>query len=209
MRRKVLTAFVVLGVLLAVQGVIPPTQGSSASAAVAKPASGGFVVLLRGGMNIFSTGMDELAVKLRAAGIDARSEPHADWPKLAAEARERYAKSKRPFVLVGHSWGGLAAVLLAAELNKTGTPVDLLILYDPTQAVRISPNVRHVINFTSSTGIGLGFTATGLKGFRGRIDNIDVPEFGHLSMDNAPPLHQRTVADIMKVIRPGALPASC
>jgi hypothetical protein len=40
--------------------------------------------------------------------------------------------------------------------------------------------------------------------FHGRIDNIDVPEFGHLDMDNAAPLHQRSIAEVLKLIRPGA-----
>jgi pimeloyl-ACP methyl ester carboxylesterase len=206
MRRVARAAIAAAAVLLWACGIVPTIQASAASGSVAaaRPASGGVVILLRGGLNVFSTGMDELAVKLRAAGVDARSEPHADWPKLAVEARQRYVKTKRPFVLIGHSWGALAAILVASELNKSGTPVDLMILYDTTETVKIPPNVRHVINFNSKTTIGLGLTVTGLSGFHGRIDNIDVPEFGHLDMDNAAPLHKRSIAEVLKVIRPGA-----
>jgi pimeloyl-ACP methyl ester carboxylesterase len=206
MKRVAWAAIAVCVVFLSACGVVPTIEASAASGNVAsaKPVSGGIVILLRGGLNVFSTGMDELAVKMRAAGIDARSEPHADWPKLAAEARQRYIKTRKPFVLIGHSWGALAAILLASQLDKSNTPVDLMILYDTTESVKIPANVRHVINFNSSTAIGLGLTVTGLNGFHGRIDNIDVPEFGHLDMDNAAPLHQRSIAEVLKLIRPGA-----
>ena len=203
---RVALAAIAAVVFLSACGVVPSIEASAASGKVAavRPAQGGVVVLLRGGLNIFSTGMDELGVKLRAAGIDARSEPHADWPQLAEEARQRYVKTKKPFVLIGHSWGALAAILLASELNKSGTPVDLMILYDTTESVKIPANVRHVINFNSSTTIGLGLTVTGLNGFHGKLDNVDVPEFGHLDMDNAAPLHKRSIAEVLKLIRPSA-----
>ena len=206
MKRVAWAAVAVSVLFLSACGVMPTIEASAASGSVAatRPASGGTVILLRGGLNVFSTGMDELAVKLRAAGIDARSEPHADWPKLAVEARQRYLKTRKPLVLIGHSWGALAAILLASELDKTNTPVDLMILYDTTETVKIPANVRHVVNFNSSTTIGLGLTVTGLSGFHGRIDNIDVPEFGHLDMDNAAPLHKRSIAEVLKVIRPSA-----
>ena len=115
---------------------------------------------------------------------------------------KKAVRSDRPF------WGALAAILVASELNKNGTPVDLMILYDTTETVKIPPNVRHVVNFNSKTTIGLGLTVTGLNGFHGRIDNIDVPEFGHLDMDNAAPLHKRSIAEVLKVIRPGARTAA-
>ncbi|HVY87855.1 MAG TPA: hypothetical protein VG942_03255, partial [Hyphomonadaceae bacterium] len=56
------------------------------------PLSGaGEVYLLRGGLNIFSTGMDELAAKMRERGIDAHSYGHAQWQELAADAQRKYA----------------------------------------------------------------------------------------------------------------------
>jgi pimeloyl-ACP methyl ester carboxylesterase len=203
---RVASAVIAVSLLFLPACGVSTIEASAASGDVAKarPHAGGTVILLRGGLNVFSTGMDELAVKLRAVGIDARSEPHADWPKLAVEARQRYIKTRKPFVLIGHSWGALAAILVAAELNKSGTPVDLMILFDTTETVKIPPNVRHVVNFNSKTSIGLGLTVTGLIGFHGRIDNIDVPEFGHLDMDNAAPLHDRSIAEVLKVIRPEA-----
>lgn len=206
MKRVMWAAIAAAVVFLSACGVAPSISASAASAKAAstRAPSGGEVILLRGGLNVFSTGMDELAKKLRAAGIDARSEPHASWPALAAELKQRYAKNKKPIVLIGHSWGALAAILLAKQLGESNTPVRLMILYDTTESVKIPTNAVRVINFNSSTTIGLGLTVTGLAGFHGKIDNIDVREFDHLNMDNAAPLHARSIAEILKIIRPGA-----
>jgi pimeloyl-ACP methyl ester carboxylesterase len=212
--KRAYAAFAVTAVLMlgacstapAITSSVVTAEATSAKAS--KPVSGGVVVLLRGGLNIFSTGMDELAKKLRAAGVDARTEPHAKWKELAGEARDRYVKTRKPLVLVGHSWGALAAILLAGELEKTNTPVDLMILYDTTESVKIPSNVIHVVNFNSSTAIGLNLTVTGNLRFHGKIDDIDVPDFDHLNMDNAGPLHDRSIAEILKLIKPNARTAS-
>ena len=168
---------------------------------LAHPTVRGAVYLLRGGFNIFSTGMDDLAAKLRADGIDARSEGHAQWPEIAAEARDRYAKDKTPIVIVGHSWGALAADLIAMELQKSNTPIALMILYDGTDSVKIPANVRHVINFISHTNIGMAYKAFALPGFTGTIENIDEPAYNHTNIDNAVPLQDASIGAILQVLR--------
>jgi hypothetical protein len=177
-------------------------SGAKTDATVAQPASRGVVYLLRGGFNIFSTGMDELAAKLRARGIDARSDGHARWRQLAGEARKRYEATGAPIVLIGHSWGALGIMLMADELARTGTPVALMIIYDTTDSLKVPPNVHHVINYRSVSVMGLGLTVTGGYGFAGKIDTIDEPEIGHMRLDNEPSLHQQSIAAVLKVIRP-------
>lgn len=169
---------------------------------IAQPASRGVVYLLRGGFNIFSTGMDELAVKLRADGIDARSDGHARWKQIAAAAREEYDRTHAPIVLVGHSWGALGIMLMADELAKTNTPVALMIIYDTTDSLKVPPNVRRVVNYRSVSVIGLGLTVTPGFGFHGTINTVDEPKIGHMRLDNDPGLHQQSIAEILKVIRP-------
>ena len=195
-----LAAAVVL--FLSGEAVVSPDPALAAAAATTKPSSSGVVYLLRGGLNIFSTGMDELAVKLRARGIEARSEGFSDWPKLAAEARARYAKTHLPIVIVGHSFGANGAIVMATDLNKSRTPIALIILYDTVSSVKVPANVRHVIDFMSTTGQGTGITVTGEYNFAGRINTINVLE-DHLSMDNASQLHKDSIAAILKVIRAG------
>jgi pimeloyl-ACP methyl ester carboxylesterase len=148
--------------------------------------------------------MDELAAKLRADGIDARSEGHSKWQAIAAEARESYARNRAPIILIGHSWGALAADLIAMQLQKTNTPVALMILYDGTDPVKVPANVRHVINFISNTYIGIGYKATGLPGFTGTIENIDEPAYNHITIDNAVPLHEASIAAVLQVLHPAA-----
>lgn len=163
-------------------------------------AGAGEVYLLRGGFNIFSTGMDELAAKLRARGVDAKSYGHARWRELAADARQRYAANHAPIILVGHSWGVLGAVLMARELAKTSTPVALMVLYDSTDPVTIPANVKWVVNLRSKAAIGAHIAVTGGYGFTGVIDIEDRPEYGHLNLDNAPALHEETIADVLQIL---------
>jgi pimeloyl-ACP methyl ester carboxylesterase len=164
------------------------------------PVGQGVVYLFRGGFNIFSTGMDDLAAKLRAANVDAVSLGHNQWRQVAAETEADYAANRTPIVLVGHSWGALAANLVAMKLNETNTPVPLMILYDPTESVRIPPNVKHVINFISNENYANGFRATALPGGNPKIENIPELAYSHISIDNAEPLYAVSTAAIMPVV---------
>jgi hypothetical protein len=169
---------------------------------VAQPAIPGSVYLIRGGFNIFSTGMDELAEKLRAVHVDAQVVGHATWQQTAATIRQEYATTHAPIVLIGHSWGALAAELIARDLNRDAIPVALLEFYDSTDPLTITPNVRRVINYMSLTGINDGATASGGTGFTGTIDNVKEPQYGHLNIDNAPAMHQLSIADVLAALRP-------
>jgi hypothetical protein len=169
--------------------------------------SGGVVYLVRGGLNIFSTGMDEIAAKLVAKGIDAKAVPHADWQNVDEVLRERYAAEHLPIVLVGHSFGANAEIVMASDLEKSNTPIPLMILYDVTNPVKVPANVQHVIYIASSTVKNTGITVTGEPDFTGDIEKIKVPE-GHLDMDNAPRIQNATIDAILKVITPTAVAAS-
>jgi pimeloyl-ACP methyl ester carboxylesterase len=192
-------AAVIMAVMVSGCAFLPAIVRPPASLAPA-PAGRGVVYLFRGGFNIFSTGMDDLAARLRAANVDALSLGHNQWRQVAAETRADYAANKTPIVLVGHSWGALAAILVAMELNKTNTPVPLMILYDPTESVRIPPNVRHVINFISNENYGNGFRATPLPGGNPKIENLPELAYSHISIDNAEPLYGTSIAAIMPVV---------
>lgn len=171
---------------------LPPVQGRA-----------GVVYLFRGGFNIFSTGMDDLAKELHAANVDALSLGHTQWSAVADVARADYTANKTPIVLVGHSWGALAAVLVAMELNKTNTPVPLMILFDPTDSVRIPPNVKHVVNFISNENYSDGFRATALPGGAVNIENLAEPAYNHITIDNAEPLHRISIDAILPVVSRG------
>jgi hypothetical protein len=211
MKRVLAAAVAVAAVVLSACTAVPEGPGAAAVSLGGdvpdKPVSGGVVYLVRGGLNIFSTGMDEIAVKLRAKGIDAKSVPHADWEKVDIVLRERYAAEHLPVVLVGHSFGANAEIVMASELEKSNTPIQLMVLYDVTNSVKVPGNVKHVIYIASSTVKNTGITVTGEVNFTGDIEKIEVAE-GHLDMDNVPRIQDATIDAILKVITPTAVAAS-
>jgi hypothetical protein len=173
----------------------------STTPATGKLANAGEVYLLRGGFNIFSTGMDELAAKFREHGITANSYGHSQWEEVAAAARERYLANRGPIVLVGHSWGVPAAVLVARRLAQTSTPVALMILYDSTDTLVVPANVKRVINLRSKDAIARDIQITGGYGFGGVIQIEDRPQYGHLNLDNAVALHDENVAEVLQLLQ--------
>jgi hypothetical protein len=173
----------------------------STAAPTGKLADAGEVYLLRGGFNIFSTGMDELAAMMRDNGINARSFGHVQWQEVAADARRHYVANHGPIIVVGHSWGAPAAVLMARELAKTSTPVALMILYDSTDPLVVPANVKRVINLRSRDAIGRNIQITGGYGFGGVIDVEDRPQYGHLDIDNAVALHQESTAEALQILQ--------
>jgi pimeloyl-ACP methyl ester carboxylesterase len=191
---------------LALIAGISPLQPLSAAAAAGNGKNGagkGIVYLIRGGLNIFSTGMDELAVKLRAKGINARSIGYTGWQEVAREALAQHDKSHQPIVLVGHSFGANAAILMAQQLATSNTTVPLVVVFDPTAVMRAPPNVRHLINFYSSTVAGMDLQVLPGPGFTGKLENAAQGE-GHLDIDNDPRLHDRVIREILKVVGGGS-----
>ena len=76
--------------LLGAGGLALAACGATPAPPLPGPAKGR-VVLLRGLINVFSTGMDDLGAKLRGAGYDATVHNHLDWLRLADEAVAHYA----------------------------------------------------------------------------------------------------------------------
>lgn len=188
-----LAAFVMTGLVVA--GSLP-----AAAASGDKSSGKGIVYLLRGGANIFSTGMDEIAHKLDDRGVDARSTGHASWPDVAREARERYEKKRQPIVLVGHSFGANAAILVANDLAKHGIPVALVVTFDPTAALQAPANVRWLVNFYSNTVQGMNLQVKPSAHFTGKLENVAQSDVGHLDLDNDVRLHRQTIGYILKLL---------
>src|SRR6476660_6460364 len=70
------------------------------------PPTGAHVYLLRGVLNIFSLGLDEIAAKLRAQGIPVTVVNYLGWASLADEAAADYRSGRvKTIILVGHSSG--------------------------------------------------------------------------------------------------------
>ncbi len=164
----------------------------------------GHVYLIRGIGNIFSLGMDELADKLRAKGIRESVSNHISWSKLSEKIIAEYKSNRRlaPIVIVGHSLGGNAALLMATKLGKAGVPVRLLVIFDATNATPVSANVTEAINYYYPSG--RGDTLVPGRGFRGKIDNDDLkdlPGLKHMNVDESSVLHARVVKKVVRIMR--------
>jgi hypothetical protein len=168
------------------------------SASAAAPASGAHVYLLRGVLNIFSLGLDEIAAKLQARGIPVTVANFVSWSSLAQEAASEYRSGRvRTIILVGHSSGATALPDMVARLGQLGVPVKLAIGLDSVFRTKLAGHADRYINFYIASGAGEPVTRT--KDFRGALENVDVqnvPGVGHISIDKNEIMQQKVVSAI-------------
>ena len=200
-RRFLFIPLVAIALLLPMAHSEQAGFGDTAEAATGKR---GHVYLVRGIGNIFSLGMDALAVKLRAKGIRESVSNHLGWSRLADRIAADYRRNKRlaPIVIIGHSLGGNAALKIASKLGKNGVPVRLVVIFDATEATPVSSNVSEAINYYYPGGRGDALKPG--RGFKGRISNDDLkslPGLKHMNMDESPTLHARVVAKVVRIMR--------
>ena len=188
-----------LAVALTMAAVLGLSNLINASPVSAREA--GSVYLLRGGFNLFSFGLDVLSDKLRAQGISSTVAYYRGWPDLVTEIAERYRASRHaPVVLIGHSFGANAVLKMAASLNELGVPVELIVTFDPLEDIKVTRNVRQVINFfVGSTG---SVAVLPSAAFRGTIENVDVNDLnrnlGHYNMEEDEGLQKRAIGATLR-----------
>jgi hypothetical protein len=168
----------------------------------------GHVYLLRGLMNIFSLGMDDLAAKLQARGVSASVHNHADWQGIADDIAVKYKAGKHgPVILIGHSLGADAVMIMAEYLGKKGVPVALVVPFDGTGSYAASPNVARVMNLTQRD---YAYMRKG-PGFKGSLQNIDVSRdssIDHITIDKSARLHNMVVTSVLGVLGRGGRPSA-
>lgn len=157
-------------------------------AAVAAPERGAKVYLLRGFLNVFSLGLDELSAKIEKRGIRSEVYNHTSWSRLAGEIAAEYKSGQtRPIVLIGHSAGGTAVVSLVEALGQAGVPVALAVTLDISSMPINGGRVGTFLNLYASTG-----ALTAGRGFHGRLVNQDMgkdPLVGHFTIDKVDAVH--------------------
>lgn len=184
----------------AAQNIIAPERATAAQdVSDARRSSHAHVYLLRGLLNVFSLGMDELAAKLQARGISASVHNHAEWETLANEIAAKYKAGNRgPIILVGHSLGADAVMFMGAYLGKKRVPIALIVPFDGTGSFAASSNVARVMNLTQRD---YAYMTRG-NGFRGELRNIDVSGqgVGHIDIDKSDRLHKMVINKILSIV---------
>jgi len=204
-RRVICAAAVALSMML-----VPLAAGPAKAATSVSPGSGAHVYLLRGVLNIFSLGLDDIAEKLRAQGIPVTVANFVSWSSLANEAAAEYRSGRiKTIVLVGHSSGATALPDMVARLNELGTPVKLAIGLDSVFRTSLNGRVGKYINFYIANGAGTP-VAKGDR-FQGALENVNVesvPGVGHITIEKNLVMQQKVIGAIDAVVFNRALEAT-
>ena len=159
------------------------------------------VYLMRGLLNIFSLGMDQLAAQIARNGIDASVYNHSVEESVVGTIVQKYrAGDHGPYILVGHSLGADAVMVMAQQLNAQGVPVALVVPFDGTESYTAPANVSCVVNLTQRK---YAYMQAG-AGFHGKLSNVDVSSdtsIDHVSIDKSPRLQAMALKEIMQAAR--------
>ena len=190
---------------LAIALLLLVAVGASPARAATDPASGAstaHVYLLRGVLNIFSLGLDDIAAKLRAQGIPVTVANFVSWSSLADEAAAEYRSGRlKTIVLVGHSSGATSLPDMVARLDQYGVPVRLAIGLDSVFRTGLSGRVGRYVNFYIANGAGTPVEKR--KGFQGTLENVNVenvPGVGHMSIEKNQIMQQKVIGEIDAVV---------
>jgi hypothetical protein len=172
--------------------------GTAKAAVPSSGASGVHVYLLRGVLNIFSLGLDDIAAKLQAQGIPVTITNYLGWSSLADEAAAEYRSGRvRTIILVGHSSGATVLPDMVARLDQLGAPVKLAIGLDSVFRTSLQGHVGRYINFYVANGNGEPVART--SRLHGTLENINVqnvPGVGHLTIDKNEIMQQKVIGEI-------------
>jgi hypothetical protein len=169
-------------------------QGPSTSKSTAH------VYLLRGVLNVFSMGMDQIAYKLEQRGIATTVTNYLLWSSVADDAAAAYKSGKvRTIILVGHSSGATALPDMVDRLTRLGAPVKLAIGLDSVFQTTLTGKVGRYINFYIGNGAGTR-VARG-KNLQGELSNVDVENIpggvGHVTIDKNEIIQQKVISAIL------------
>jgi pimeloyl-ACP methyl ester carboxylesterase len=187
---------------------ITPAAGQTAKPAphaaahtTTQDASHPHVYLMRGLLNIFSLGMDQLAAQIARNGIDASVYNHSVEESVVGGIVQKYrAGDHGPYILVGHSLGADAVMVMAQQLSAQNVPVALVVPFDGTESYAAPANVSCVVNLTQRK---YAYVQAG-AGFHGRLSNVDVSSdttIDHVTIDKSPRLQAMALKEILQAAR--------
>lgn len=179
-----------------------PASTTESRAVPAPAANGAHVYLLRGLLNVFSLGLDDIAAKLEAQGIPVTITNYLGWASVADEAAADYRSGKvKTIILVGHSSGATVLPDMVERLDRLGAPVKLAIGLDSVYRTSLSGRVGRYVNYYIANGNGEPVAAT--KQLHGTLENVNVsnvPGVGHITIEKNQIMQRRVIGDIDAVV---------
>jgi hypothetical protein len=179
-----------------------PVSTTESHAVPTSGTNGAHVYLLRGVLNIFSLGLDDIAAKLESQGIPVTVINYLGWASLADEAAADYRSGRvKTIVLVGHSSGATVLPDMVARLSQQGAPVKLAIGLDSVFRTSLSGHVGRYINYYVGSGNGEPVAPT--RQLQGSLENVNVanvPGVGHLTIEKNEIMQRRVISDIDAVV---------
>jgi len=156
------------------------------------------VYLMRGFLDV-STGLDDLAAKLKRRKIAAEITTYLAESDVAARAlRDHKSNPAAQIVLIGHSLGANAAIHVAQTLQSAKVPVALIVVFSPAATNAVPGNVARAVNYYQSDGIWNNPYSRG-AGFKGSLRNVDLARdtsIHHLNIEKVTRLHNETIRAI-------------
>ncbi|MGA2894486.1 MAG: thioesterase domain-containing protein [Xanthobacteraceae bacterium] len=206
--RRAAASAMFAGLLALTSLAFVPAEAAQSAVRVARPAadvSRPHVYLMRGLLNIFSLGMDQLAAQIQRHGIDASVYNHSVEEAVVNQIAQQYRSGDHgPYILVGHSLGADAVMTMAQQLYSRDVPVALVVPFDGTNSFTAPANVACLLNVTQRR---FAYMRPGV-GFRGRLQNMDVSgdtTIDHFTIDKSP----RLQAIAMNLVLQAAHSESC
>jgi hypothetical protein len=155
------------------------------------------VYLMRGLFGVFSLGIDDLAGKLHKDGYRATIYGWDSWEQVAETIERNYQPGQSEVVIIGHSLGANAVIIVSERLQKNNVPVLLAVTFDATDPHKVPGNVGTFLNFWARDGFGHPVEAP--AGYKGELDNFDLSgqaNVDHTSIDALDQFHQLVIAKL-------------
>ncbi len=175
----------------------------------------GETYLMRGLANVFSRGIDDMAIQLRQNGYDAANFSYTQWPQVAQDIVVRASRKKvsYPVIIIGHSLGANESSKFANYLASNNVDVGLVIAFDPVETGSVGKGIKKVVNYylpkSADKRIGASSKSSdnrihAANDFKGNLQNIDVSTDStvtHVNVDKYPPYQTATLNSIAELTR--------
>jgi hypothetical protein len=166
------------------------------------------VYTIRGLLDVFSTGMDNLSQEIeKQLQIPSKSMSYLEEKRLCNYLIREYHRCQMPIVLIGHSFGADVLMTIAKRLNEEHIPVAILVSLDSTMKHSPVSNVKNYYNVSSGSYVVKSFFPWGApieaNNSNAKIVNVDLVKdkhfnrVNHFNIDKLPEIHAYII-DIIK-----------